>query len=278
MRRLQKLLATLGIGTLAATTYAAEPEFDVTPDKPQSFAYKINWFAVRAPDQASVLEALELGPGKPVNWASGLEAAYGYPAHRGKDRWAFVSPPVNGWVFVVGSSLPYPVMHTPDRHGGIGNKFDTLFSRLSSRFSEVQFFGSYRVVGFVAWARAHEGKPVRVFAFGDGDVYANIGAQSPEEAALGLPDLSDLPPSVASERIFEAADGPRLTRGAPVFGEYINDGILTTLRYQRSSPIPDEEDVLEVAARWSLNPKLLGDLDYPPGLGVAVQLPESARQ
>jgi hypothetical protein len=38
----------------------------------------------------------------------------------------------------------------------IGRKFDVLFSRLTKRFADVQFFGSYRVVSFVAWAPQRE--------------------------------------------------------------------------------------------------------------------------
>ena len=65
----------------------------------------------------------------------------------------FASPPVSGWVFVAGFWLPYPVAPT-ERHHEIGKKFDVLFSRLMKRFDDVQFFGSYRVVDFAAWARA----------------------------------------------------------------------------------------------------------------------------
>ena len=40
--------------------------------------------------------------------------------------------------------------------------FDVLFSRLMQRFDDVQFFGSHRVADFVSWARALNGKSVRV--------------------------------------------------------------------------------------------------------------------
>ena len=53
------------------------------------------------------------------------------------------------------------------------------------RFDDVQFFGSHRGVDFVAWARALNGKPVRIFAFAD-EVMANFGKQTPEEAKLAF--------------------------------------------------------------------------------------------
>jgi hypothetical protein len=53
------------------------PSFDQTPDNPEAFGFKVLWFAVKAADPASVLEALEFGGAMPANWASGLPAAYG---------------------------------------------------------------------------------------------------------------------------------------------------------------------------------------------------------
>src|SRR5690348_11756406 len=75
------------------------PFFDQTPDKPRSFGYKVSWFAVKASDADSVLDAIEFEEARPASWASGLAAAY---ASQRSDPWVFTSPPVSGWVFVVG--------------------------------------------------------------------------------------------------------------------------------------------------------------------------------
>ena|SRR5215469_132528 len=147
------------------------PPFDQTPDKLQPFGYKACWFAVKAADSAAVLDALELGAGTPANWASGVAAAY--QKSGSNDDWVFVSPPVNGWVLAVSNSLPYPV--TIEANRDIGEKFDLLFSRLMRRFDDIQFFGSHRVVGFVTWARALNGTPLRTFGFADDGVLANYG-------------------------------------------------------------------------------------------------------
>jgi hypothetical protein len=133
--------------------------FNLTPDKPQGFGFKVLWFALKASNPAAVVEALELREATPANWESGLAAAYD---SQRDDAWVFVSPPVGGWVLVVGCLLPYP---TTQSHDDAGAKFDALFSRLMKRSDDVQFYGSHRVVDFVAWARALNGKPVRIFAW-----------------------------------------------------------------------------------------------------------------
>ena len=68
-----------------------------------------------------------------------------------------------------------------------GRKFAGLFSRLRQQFADVQFFGGYRVVRFVAWARTQNGEPKRVFADADSRVYANLGEQIPLGGKLSLP-------------------------------------------------------------------------------------------
>src|SRR5262245_3753617 len=179
---------------------AAMPSFDRTPDKPQSFGWKILWFAVRASDPASVLDALEFGPGTQANWASGLWAAYDYDV-----EWVFVSPPVDGWVLVVGGSLGQPVALGAPPLGDSGRKFDVLFFRLMKRFDDVQYFGSHRIVSLAAWARALKGKPIRIFGVAndgsDWHVHANFGDQTPEEAKLKFADLTGLSLSDARDRL-----------------------------------------------------------------------------
>lgn len=248
----RRFLAILGIAASSTAAFAGTPDFDLTPDKPEQFGYKTNWFAVKTDDTAAVINALGFGVGEPANWESGVSAAYGYFGSPGKKAyvidknraWIFVSPSVKGWVFIIGYSLPYPVMHNADRFNGIGQKFDIVFSRLTSHFSEVQFFGSDRRVGFVAWACALQGKPTRIFAFGDGDVYANVGNQTKEEKALGFLDLSGLSPRTASERLF-SVEGSLFNEDAP----------------------------LKLAALWSLDPDHLPEIDTSPGLGRVIELP-----
>ncbi|WP_152249144.1 hypothetical protein [Xanthomonas maliensis] len=219
-------------------------QLETQPDFPEDFGLKMNWFAIKTSDVNAVLKVLNFGSGSSANWSSGIRAAYDTRA-RGFDKdLAFVTPPIDGWVIVAGAALPYPVMHTPDRHEGIGDAFDVLFSRLAASFSDVQFFGSYRVVDFVAWARRKMGEPDRIFAFGDGDVYANVGKQTADEVLLGLPNLDDLSLEEATARMFED-----------------------------EAPFLDEEAPLLLAGRWSINPGKLSETSLSAACGVVVELP-----
>ncbi len=247
------------------------PTFDQTPDEPEPFGFKVSWFAVKTSDPASVLDALQFGDATPANWASGLEAAYGQ-SHK-DDPWVFISPPVAGWVLVVGFSLPYPTIET---HHDIGKRFDVLFSRLMKRFDNVQFFGSYRVVGFVAWARALNGKPVRVFSFGEG-VWANVGEQTSEEAKLGFPNLNGLSPSDAGDYISQIAEEQHAQQDELVASGLSRREALARV-WKNGRAIPDETDVIELAALWSIDPTQLSNEYRTPSLGLAARLPKDLSQ
>lgn len=251
------------------------PEFDQTPDFPEEFGFKTSWFAVKASDPASVLDTLEFGEATPANWSSGLAATYGHS--QDSEAWVFVSPPIGGWVLVVGSWLPYP---TNEIHHDIGKKFDLLFSRLMRRFEDVQFFGSHRVVEFAAWARALNGKPLRIFAWtgSEGAVLANIGEQTAEEAKLGFTDLSGLSPSDAGEKIFAIAGEQQDAQDAFVAsGLSRRDARAKALQNGRSA-FPGETDVIDLAGLWSINPLEIQDQDDPSALGLAVRLPKELAQ
>jgi hypothetical protein len=62
------------------------------------------------------------------------------------------------------------------------------------------------VVGFVTWARALNGKPIRVFSYAD-EIMANIGEQTPEEAKLGFANLGGLSLSDALDEMFKDQAG-----------------------------------------------------------------------
>ena len=256
---------------------AALPSFDQTPDKPQSFGYKVSWFAVKTSDPTSVLGALEFEEATPANWASGLAAAAAIGPSQRSAPWVFVSPPVSGWVFVVGFWLPYPVAPT-GRHHEIGKKFDVLFSRLMKRFDDVQFFGSYRVVDFTAWARALRGKPVRIFAYADGEVLANAGEQTPEEAKLRFANLTGLSPADAGDKISKIGEEQEAEEDALVAKGLSRQEALAKVRENGRDPIPDEDDVVELAALWSIDPRQLSNQEHLRGVGWAARLPKNVMQ
>jgi len=247
--------------------------FDQAPDRPQSFGYKVSWFAVRASDTAAVIGALEIKDAVPANWASGLAAANPDTFSPDGNRWLFIAPPINGWVLAVGSWLPYP---TAETHHDIGAKFDTMFAVLMRRFDEVQFFGSHRVSDYCAWARAINGEPVRIFAYG-GEVLMNLGDQTPEEAKLGLPDLSGLSLSDAEDKLFTVAEELDAEQERLVASGLSQDEAYERVYGDRHA-FPTDEDVVALAALWSIDPTRLSEGDHAPGLGLVVRLPEDMRQ
>lgn len=213
------------------------PPLSTVADAPQAFGYKVNWFAVRDATPEAALRALGIRESFEANWASGMARAYwrGAPDDPA-GRWFYASPPIDEWTLLVGSGLPCPVDPTVSGHGTTGKAFEIAFGRLKSAFPEVQFFGSYRVVDFVAWARARRGEPDRVFAYADGRLLASRGPRSTEELTLGLPDTNGLSVEAIT---------------------------------------PDEQWVVDLATVWSVNPTTLNTAHPSVGGGRVAQLPPS---
>lgn len=229
--------------TVAIAAYALAPRmaesrvvFAETPDRPSAFGYKMAWLAVRSRDTAAVVEELGLVAARPCNWTSGIGTVY--DDRLGNDH-IFVSPPINGWTFVVGLALPYPVGRA------FSDTCTPLLERLGRRFVEVQYFFAYPPIDLFAWARLLEGRVVRAFAITDSGVVWNRGRTTREERKLGL-KLFD----------FRGVRGRKGDAG----GEIIL--------------YPTEEHVLRLAERWSLDPTQLDGIDVPlPALGYIALAP-----
>jgi hypothetical protein len=255
--------------------------FNQTPDEPEPFGFKVSWSAVKASDPAAVVDALERTDATPSKWESGLAAVY---SRQKDDRWAFISPPISGWVLAISTSWVYPVAaeaesQTEYQHE-IGRRFDVLFSRLMKKFDDVQFLGSHRVVDFVVWARALKGKPIRIFAWSgsDGEVLANFGEQTPEEAKLGFANLSGLSPPEARDRMLELAGKQHDEADRLVASGLSRKEALAKVRQNGRDAEPDEKDVIDLANLWSIDPNQLLDQDDPLGVGFAILLPERLAQ
>ena len=220
------LAPRLGVGAVKCSA---------APDRPHPFGYKMAWLAVRSTDTSGVIEQLGLFKPQLANWESGLGTIY--DDRLGEAR-VFVSPPVDGWTFVVGLSLPVPLGER------FHDKASVLIERLSQRFPEVQYFFTYPLIDTFAWARARDGRIERAFAVGEGGVVWNRGKTTREELALGL-------------KYFELR-GVR-NRKDDAGGEIMLH--------------PTESHVLELAGRWGLDPTRIDAGIAEPALGLVGIVP-----
>src|SRR5262249_50997359 len=179
-------------------------------------------------DVARVIEVLGLADARHCNWRAGIGTVYD---DRLGENHVFVSPPGNGWTFVARLSLPYPL------GGGFLDKCTPTLLDLGAEFIEVQYFFSYPLIDFYAWARVVDGKLVRAFAIGDEGVIWNKGKPTKEEKTLGL-------------RLFELR-GVRGRKG---------DAGGELLLY------PTEEHVVRLAGRWSIDPTRLDTVPALPAV------------
>jgi hypothetical protein len=146
----------------------------------------------------------------------------------------FVGGPVGGWTLAVGLDLAEAL--DPE------NASDSLVVRLSKQLdTEVQFFGTHRVTEWHAWAKAIEGRLKRAYVYEgeSGSFELNHGAQSEEERRLGFNFFDDQAPEAQDDSYWERED----------------------LRW------PDEDDVLALAAEWSVDPANLDERSDVPAMG-----------
>jgi len=212
---------------------------DVVPDEPCAFGRSMAWLAIRSANRDAVIEALGVIDPIPCNWNSGIGSVYDEElgvAH------VFITPPVKGWTFVVGLPLPHPV------GSGFVDKCTPMLVDLGGRFREVQYFFSYPLIDFYAWARVRGQRISRAFATTDEGVIWKKGRTSKEENAIGL-------------KAFEL----RGVRGRQ--GDAGGEMILH----------PTEDHVMQLAARWSLDPTQLESQSAPAVLGCIAVAPAAWR-
>lgn len=284
MKILTRFLTTLGVPTGRHTSpvtaqIQASPSNAVpipipiaTADEPIGFGYKTNWLAIRTDSPDAVISALNLSNVQPASWKSGVAISYAWQPDM-QMKAVFVTPPICGWVLVTGKLLPYPESLESGGKAEIRRRFDAMFTGLAGKFPEVQFFGTYRVVGFDAWGRARDGKVERLFSFMDG-VNVNIGAQTPEERSLGFLDLEQRTGEEATSFMFECAEQEeeRITRA-------INEGMarrqaIQEVRQQGRSALPSESDTADLAGAWSIDPNKIDEMELPKSMGKIGYLPD----
>ena len=240
------LIGAMILATIAAAALLLAPRldegrtvFDLRPDRPYAFGYGMSWMAIRTRDTQRVIDSLGLGAVQPANWNTGLGAVYS--PELGTTQ-MFVSPPVNGWTFVVGQCLPQPLGKT------FTDKATPLLLDLGGKFIEVQYYFCTPEIDFLGWARVIDGKIVRAFAIGDEGVLWNRGKPTKEEMSLGL-------------KLFELR-GVRGRRG---------DAGAEIVLY------PTEAHVMHLAGKWSLDPTRVNTQVVDPALGYVGRAPVAWR-
>jgi hypothetical protein len=234
------VLTTLIAGTvLAPRLLPRRIVLDEAPDGPRPFGRELSWLAIKTRDTSRVVEVLQLSDLSPANWNSGLGAVYDREL---SDAFVFVSPPLHGWTIVAGVALPLPA------GGSLIDKMSPLLQRLAARFSEAQYFATFPVIDFYAWARWEKGRKRRAFAIGEAGIVWADGRLTPDERNLGL--------SFIELRGIKDRQGDI-------------GGALDLY--------PTERHVLGVAGAWSLNPLAVAASDADAGVGWIARVPQSWR-
>ena len=172
-------IATIAVAALVLAPRQAQTRivFDRKPDLPRPFGVRMSWIAIRTRDTPRVLSTLGLTGLEYANWATGLGTVYSPDLG---DRYVYVTPPVNGWTFVVGPQLPQPL------GDGFADNAMALLHTLGRQFVEVQYFLSYPSPDLYAWCRVVDGRVVRAYSSRATGQGWNLGKITREEKLLGL--------------------------------------------------------------------------------------------
>lgn len=206
------------LSALTALGLIAGPKSVQAEDGFASFGRKATWLAISTTDTQSVATALGLTETSEVEWSAGVADVYA----RRAENWAFVAPPVQGWTLVfTGLSV------AADSDAGVA-RVTALLRDLSKTYGQAQYFGSYRVVDYVAWARAENGTLSRAFSWADGQMYWTQGPLDPAEEALGYFETQGLTTDQVWEQLFALEE--------------------------KDVYLFDEDDPSGIAQVWSVNP------------------------
>lgn len=214
------VVVILGLSVLAWRKFTGRsglPAIEASPDTPIAFGYKISWLIVQGLTTQEVAQSLAESDARfaktkflPCNWASGM----GRIRATFLNREVFISPPIQGWVFVV--NWQPSDEKKPD--------LKAVLEALSTK-GRAGFFASHRVASYASWALAENGKLFRHISEADFVTYAEFGE-------LSIFERTDLVTSSA----FKSIEIP----------EDQEDEFFDRL--------PDETDVIEVAGIFSLDP------------------------
>jgi len=189
------------------------------------------WCAIRSHSLQAVQSALGLHNTRLCSWDDGIAQL--------SEHSLLISPPIRGWVLIVGHGLPDPA-DDPDR------SFHFL-RRLSRTLGHVHCFSVHPALNHHAWVRLENGKVLRAYAWA-GETVWNQGALTPDEIGLGLKCFA--------------------------YGETVNDDTLSPGELLHGNL----EKVHRLAARWSLDLASVNEAAAASGEGVLGDLIHARRR
>jgi hypothetical protein len=127
------------------------------------------WLAIKSQNPRAVEGALGVLNSRACSWTDALATPF--------EPRLFISPPVNGWIVVMGCDLPDPADDVDECF-----KFLTGLSR---KLGEVQFFSRNRPVAHHGWVRVQDGRVLRAYVWA-GETLWNQGPITEAERDLKL--------------------------------------------------------------------------------------------
>ena len=191
----------------------------------QSLPFPSRWLAIRTTDLATVQAAFGLDNPTPCSWTDGMTIS--------REHKLFLSPPVDGWILVLGSGLPDPAEDVDACY--------RLVMTLSGELGEVQYFSANRVLNHHAWARVIDGHVLRAYAWA-GHTLWNQGELTGVERGLNLRCFS----------YAESDEKPSFPAGEP--------------------SISNSEKVFLLASKWSVDPVSIEEKRFRAVLGITGDL------
>ncbi len=192
---------------------------------PFLFERPSRWLAVKCSNLQKVQAALHLHNPTPCPLSEGFG--------RLAERKLFISPPVKGWILVVGNSLP-----------DAGDDVDKLYHFLmavADQLGSVQYFATNRAVGHHTWVRIENNRVYRAYSWA-GETLWNQGDVTAAERELEL-------------KCYNYGDTP-----------------LPFPFTARESTSANTEKVIQLAARWSVDPLAVNNHGVRAALGISGDL------
>ena len=192
---------------------------------PFLFDRPTRWMAVKCSNLQKVQNALGLHNPKPCPMSEGFS--------RLGEHKLFISPPVKGWILIVGGSLP-----------DVSDDSDKLYHflmRVAGELGSVQYFSANRVLSHHAWVRIENNRVYRAYAWA-GETLWNQGERTAAEKELEL-------------KCYEYCDAP-----------------LPYPFTARDSHVANTEKVMQLASRWSVDPMAVNNQNLRATFGIAGEL------